>query len=132
MACIDMATLAVLSLAVLLVTLAGAYRFLENLHDDVTRYRTQTIQSGGMRGNAYPERGFLFRWLYLRKSQGGQTPTNERVICSPFSKRFLKRLRLPDVEREVAPYFLRQIALLSVAVMGLIRFALGEPILRLF
>lgn len=124
---VDAATLGVLSWAMLLQVLAGVYRLLEMLHDAHVQYLekvSRTVTYPGGRG--------IFRWLYTYKITDAEAYTGRVDLCSPFNKPVLRRLRFPLIEREAGPRALRQLSLLSVGVIALVRFAMGEPILQLF
>lgn len=75
----------------------------------------------------------LLWWLYTRKEAYGQGKDRRayRIYDSPW-RGPLKHLRPGSKEAEAQPLLLRQLSVLSLVVMGLIRFASGEPILNLF
>ena len=133
MSAIDMATLGVFAFALFLQVLWGIISFLskfdspigfEEVGDGVPPIPLAYSQGeiDGFRGGG---RGILW-WLYTKKDA-----EEVRVYTTP-RKGFLKVFYVPPKEFDGARLLLRQLSLLSLAVMGIIRFAMGEPILSLF
>ena len=133
MSAIDMATLGVFAFALFLQVLWGIISFLskfdspigfEEVADGVPPVPLAYSQGkiDGFRGGS---RG-IFWWLYTKKDA-----EDVRVYTTPW-KGFLKVFYVPPKEFDGARLLLRQLSLLALAVMGIIRFAMGEPILSLF
>ena len=121
MSCIDLATLGVLSWALLLQVIAGLYRFLGSIQAKVADHPSKT--------GVYRQWGFLrpFYTTVEQRSDG----SHQRVLVDP-QRGILRYFKLNFIEREAWPLLLRQLSLLSLGIIALVRFAFGEPILRLF
>ncbi len=133
MSAINVATLVVFSVALLLQVISGIILFLSKFDSPIgfeeiaegvppTPLAYSQGEIGGLRGGG---RG-IFWWFYTEKYD-----EDVRVYASP-RKGFLKIFFFPPKEFDAVRLLLRQLSLLSLAVMGIIRFALGEPILDLF
>lgn len=133
MSAVDVATVIVLSIALFLQVYSGIALFLskidsligfEDVADGVppTPLAYSQGKIGGFRGGG---RGILWR-LYTKKED-----EDVRVYTTPW-RGILKIFYFPPKEFDSVRLLLRQLALLSLAVMGIIRFAMGEPILNLF
>ena len=133
MSTIDMATVGVFSFALFLQVYSGLALFLSKLDSQIgfediaegvppTPLAYSQRKIGGFRGGG---QGKIW-WLYTKKYD-----KNVRVYTTPW-RGFLKIFFFPPKEFDAVRLLLRQISLLSLAVMGIIRFALGEPILNLF
>jgi len=133
MSAIDLATVIVLSIALILQVFSGIALFLSKLDSQIgfediadgvppTPLAYSQGKISGFRGGG---QGILWR-LYTEKYD-----KDVRVYASP-RKGFLKIFFFPPKEFDAVRLLLRQLSLLSLAVMGIIRFALGKPILDLF
>lgn len=133
MSAIDLATVIVLSIALALQVFSGIALFLSKLDSQIgfediaagvppTPLAYSQGKIGGFRGGG---QGILWR-LYTEKYD-----EDVRIYASP-RKGLLKIFFFPPKEFDAIRLLLRQLSLLSLAVMGIIRFALDEPILRLF
>ena len=133
MSAIDMATVGVFSFALFLQVISGIALFLSKLDSQIgfediadgvppTPFAYSQGKIGGFHGGG---QGILWP-LYTEKYE-----EDVRVYTSP-RKGFLKMFFFPPKEFDAVRLLLRQLSLLSLAVMGIIRFALGEPILNLF
>ena len=129
MTVIDQATFWVFGFALFAQLIAGVLSFLKEVEpaSSVLPYSEGSI--GGVKGGG---RGFLW-WLYTVKRTGSKprgaevVQVDSRTFASP-----LRWIRLPDNEIKGLQLLLRQLSILSLAVMGIIRFAAGEPILNFF
>lgn len=133
MSAIDMATVGVFSFALFLQVLSGIALFLSKLDSPIgfedvadgvppTPLAYSQGEIGGFRGGG---QGILWQ-LYTEKYDD-----DVRVYASP-RKGILKIFLFPPKEFDAVRLLLRQLSLLSLAVIGIIRFALDEPILNLF
>ena len=138
MSATDVATLGVLSWALALQTVAGLLSIWAKLDEEVfsnenpypleLERHTSKREKDVFRDNA---RGW-FRLLYdVWITQPGHEPGDTHVV---FRFRRFERPPLKLARKEIGTVqtLLRQLSLLSLAVIGLIRFASGEPILNLF
>ena len=132
---IDHATLWVFVSALLLQVTAGAIAIVSeeldfgvSIQDEPVAYSRGRVD--GLRGGGTG----VFWWLYTEKGQnnlgdgrGGNRYEDTRWYSPP-----KRPFNLPAREVGAFQRLLRGVSLLSLAVMGIVRFASGEPILNLF
>ena len=133
MSAIDMATLGVFAFVLFLQMIWGIISFLSKFDSPIgfeevadgeppiplaySRGKISGLRGGG-RGILWP--------LYTKKYDN-----DVRIYATPW-KGVFTRLRPHSKEFKAIRLLVRQVSLLSLAVMGIIRFAMGEPILSLF
>ena len=127
---IDMATLCVFIWALLLQILAGLLAFLETIDPKLEPDEELSIpyaegSVGGIRGGGDGIFWRLYTDLYWPVT--GEKGRDSRMLRSTW-----RPFQLPAKEMAGLRLLLRQLSILSLAVIGLIRFASGEPILNLF
>ena len=126
---LDMATLGILALALFLQALAGMYKLIGVLDAAVLKWYEVTSTLPADRGWTH---GGWFQLLYTRREWRESKNEFVRKLHSPSDRKLFKPLKVTGfMEEEARPLFLRQMSLLLVGVVVLVRFAYGEPILKL-
>ena len=128
MSAIDMATLGVFAWALALNILAGIISFFEDLGENPRRMNQNyaPVSMKGWRGIRGGGTGIFWRFYTATRIREEDSHL-ERTYISQWTK-------LPLDEREMLAIrgLLRRVSLLSLVIIGMVRFSMGESILNIF
>ena len=134
---LDMAPLGVLILVLAIQVYAGVLRLLAIM---TTAIDEVIPQERGAHPPSILVHHFLTRWLFLTKLRGeireGPASTGKKIpgayYLGEIKAIYPQRLfSLAPVDQKLVPAICNQFSLFALAAMGIVRFAYGEPILRL-